>query len=363
MNAATGPLARIPTPPRHRWRLFCAEALPLVVFALCGLGVLGLWRHSAAAPTLVAEAELLRSEVKAIHAGRVSDVRVRLLQRVAAGEVLAHLHPVDPAVLAASLAVIRAEVDFQRTSLAPELGPRRLAVHSARLKLDWLRERVALASLRVQLQQAEADFGRLTPLQRQGTVSEQSFDNARLLRDRLAAAIEAQQQLVDSLASTVDVPAPSPGDAHDALRASLRLQEEKLRLTEAQLAPIVLTAPIAGVVTALPITEGTTLATGDLAATIAAEAPARLVGFLRQPLPLEPREGMRVSVRARNASRASADATIVEVGRALEPISPTVLALFNRATVPELGLRVHIAVPDGFALRPGEQVDVTIPDL
>lgn len=356
-------LPRIVTPPRHRWRIFCAEVLPFTIFGLCGLAVIGLWRHSASAPTLVAEAELLRSDVKATHSGRVSDVRVRLMQRVKAGETLARLHTVNPAVLSASLAVIRAEIDLQRTSLEPELGPRRFALHAARLKLDWLRERVALASLRVQLQQAEVEFSRLTPLRRDGTVSEQSFDAARLLRDRLAAAIEEQQQLVVSLAPAVSPEAPSPSDARDALAASLRLQEEKLRLTEAQLAPITLSSPINGIVTALNVNEGSTLAAGDIAITIAAEKPTRLVGFLRQPLALEPREGMRVLVRTRSGDRQDAEATVVEVGHALEPVSPTVLALFNRANVPELGLRVHLAVPPTLRLHPGEQVDVVISDL
>jgi multidrug resistance efflux pump len=311
----------------------------------------------------VGEAELVRSEVKAIRAGRITEVSVRPMQHVAAGEQIARLHPVDPAVLAASVAVIRAEVDFQRASLGPELGPRRLVLHAARLRLDWLRERVTLAGQRVQLQQAEVELARLHPLRTQGTVSEQAFDAARLLRDRLAASTSAQQELVESLAPSVaDLPS-APEDGHEVLAAAVRLQEQRLHLVEAQLAPIVLTAPIAGVVSSLPIAEGVLLTEGSLAATITSTKPTRIVGHLRQPLSCEPREGLRVSVRSRSGDRITAETTVVEVGRALEPVAPTVLALFNRANVPELGLRVQLALPPALHLHPGEQVDVVISDL
>lgn len=73
--------------------------------------------------------------------------------------------------------------------------------------------------------------------------------------------------------------------------------------------------------------------------------------------------GRRVALRAGTPSRPEVDTAMVEVGRTLESIAPTVLALFHRAQVPELGLRVPIALPAGFAVRPGEQVDVTIRDL
>ena len=46
----------------------------------------------------------------------------------------------------------------------------------------------------------------------------------------------------------------------------------------------------------------------------------------------------------------------------MESISPSLVAAMKLApnTVPEPGLRVHIPVPDGFKLRPGEIVDVVM---
>lgn len=360
MKVSIAPLPRIPTPSRHRWRRFCAEALPALIFAAGAVGVILLWRPAGAAPTLVAEVERVLSEVKAVRAGVVTDVRVKLLQSVAAGDALALLHTNPPEVLAASLAVIRADIELLRANLQPELGPRRVSLQAARLQLDWMKERVALASLGAQLEQAESEFRRLDPLHRQGLVTDSAFDSARLVQERLRLEGIEQRRLVDRLAPTVEAAWLASDDVPDPLAAALRVQEEKLRLAEAQFAPVKLTAPLAGVVTTLVAAPGTTVAAGDVVATVAAERSERLVGFLRQPLPKEVRVGTAVELRARNAAGQRAVATIAEIGRVLEPVSPTVLALYNRAQIPELGLRVHIVLPPGFPARPGEWVDVTL---
>ena len=355
-------LPRIPTPPRHRWRIFCAEALPFLIFGACAVGVGGLWRHAAAKPTLVAEAEIVRTDVKALQAGIVSGLEVQLLQPVAAGDIIARVQITDPKVLAASLAVSRSEIDLLRAGLEPTIAPRRVALDSARLQLDWMRERVTLASLRVQLQQAEMELARLAPLHERSMVSGEVFDAARLLRDRFTAERDEQQKLVDSLAGAFDTKAPTT-DTADLLTIALRAQEEKLRLTEAQLSPITITAPIAGAVTAIACANGATVVAGDIIVTITEQQSKRLVGFLRQPLPATARVGQPVELRTRSLADSRAQSTIAEIGHALEPVSPTVLALFNRANVPELGLRVHIPIPTGFVVRPGEQVDVVISGL
>ena len=46
----------------------------------------------------------------------------------------------------------------------------------------------------------------------------------------------------------------------------------------------------------------------------------------------------------------------------MEPVPASLQAAMRLPpnTPPELGLRVQISVPDGFVLRPGEQVDVAI---
>lgn len=358
MKAPPASLPRIPTPSRHRWRHFCTEKLPALIFILGAAGVILLWRPAGAAPTLVAEAERVQSDIKAMRAGVVTDLKVKLFQAVAAGEVIALLHTTPPDVLAASLAVIRAEIELLRANLEPELGTRRVSLQAARLQLDWMKERVVLASMGAQLQQAETELGRLTPLHDKGLVADDVFDTARLLRERLTLEGIEQRRLVERIAPSVQAAAPETDEAPDPLAAALRVQEEKLRLAEAQLAPVKLTAPFAGLVTSVLTGPSATVASGDLVAAISAEKSERLVGYLRQPLPRDTRAGTKVELRLRQATDQRAESVVAEVGRVLEPVSPNVLALYNRAHIPELGLRVHIAIPPGFAVRPGEWVEV-----
>ena len=360
-------LPLIPIPRRRRWNAFFTEKFPFVVFALGVLGAAVLWNQSASAPTLVAEAEIVRSEVRSVHPGTLVSLDVALLQPVTAGQVIGRLRTASPEVTAASLGIIRAEIELLRANLEPVLPAQRVALDAARLQLDWMRERVTLASLRVQLQQAEADLARLTPLHAQNLVSAEVFDNARSQRANFAAQLVEQEKLVATLAPAADRFAAQHADATprspaETLAAALKVEDEKLRLTEAQLGPVTLTAPISGFVLLVHRRAGEMVATGEPIITIAAAESARLVGFLRQPLPVNPKTGAKVEVRTRSLSRATGTATVLETGRALEPVSPTLLALVNRPGSAELGLRVHLSIPPELKLRPGEQVDVLIRD-
>lgn len=360
MNA----LPSIPTPPRRRLIAFCTEQLPFVIFACGVLAVAALW-HRSTSPTLVAEAETVSTDVRSTHPGTLLSLDVALLQPVSAGQPIARLQHTAPQVLAASLALIHAEIDLMRANLEPVLPSQRVALDASRLQLDWMRERVTLASLRVQLQQAGSELTRLRPLHEKKILSDEAFETAVHQHENLTVQLAEQTKLVDALAPAAcefsgrraDA---TPRSAAETLAAALRVQEEKLRLTEAQLGPTILTAPIDGIVSLVHRRVGETVNTGEPIVTVAATQPARLVGFLRQPLALEPKPGMTVDVRTRTAARHSAPAQILEVGRVMEPVPPTILALLNRGSSSELGLRIHLAVPTALHLRPGEQVDVTI---
>jgi multidrug resistance efflux pump len=362
MNA----LPRIPIPPRRRLIAFCTEQLPFVIFACGVLAVAALW-HRSTSPTLVAEAETISTEVRSAHSGTLLSLDVALLQPVTAGQPIARLQLTAPNVLAASLALIHAEIELMRANLEPVLPSQRVALDASRLQLDWMRERVTLASLRVQLQQADSELARLRPLHEKKILSDEAFETAVHQRENLTVQLAEQTKLVDTLAPaaceyaarSVDA---TPRSAAETLAAALRVHEGKLRLTEAQLGSTVLTAPIDGIVSLVHRRVGETINTGEPIVTVAATQPARLVGFLRQPLALEPKPGMTVDVRTRTASRHSAPAQILEVGHVMEPVPPTILALLNRGSSPELGLRIHVAVPADLHLRPGEQVDITIRD-
>jgi multidrug resistance efflux pump len=344
--------------------MFRGEALPVLVFAAGICGAVVAWPRIACTPTLVAEAERVEAVLKPTQAGRLLTVEARPFQAVKAGDILARIAMAEPAVIAASLAKIRAEIDYLRASRSAVLDAERAQVDARRLQLDWLRERVSLATLRMQLQEADSTFVRLEALHSKKLIADDEHERARLRRETLLQQIAQQSQLVATFAPALENAAPASADNSDvALLAAISVQEQTLRLTEAQLAEVTLRAPMDGIVTLVHRLAGENLAAGEPVLTLAAPTATHLVGFLRAPATRAARPGTRVELRTRDSPRAAFAAEIVHVGAVLEPIAPTLLT-----TVPvnpravELGLRVQIVKPAALSLRPGEQVDVLIRD-
>lgn len=361
------PLTPIPTPRAQLWRQLRLQYLPGVVFALGVVAAVTIWTRWVAPPTLVAEAEAVRAEVRSAVPGALVNVTVDLLHSVKAGQTIAQLLPADPKVLEASLAVLRAEIESMRTTMDPVIGPQRMALDFEQLQLDWLSKRVELAAFRSQLHQAEITLTRTAALHRNKLVTDDEYDLAKNARDALAAQVTAQADLVSRIEPSLKALSAEAGGAPaspaQGLRAAIKHKEEEMRLTEAQLGAVALVAPIDGVVTLMLRRAGETVAAGEPIFQISATRSERIVGFLRQPLPLEPVPGMSVEIRTRTMPRQIGVATVAQVGQQMEPIPPSLLAAMRlpvAAVSTEVGLRVHVTPPAGFTLRPGEQVDVIV---
>jgi multidrug resistance efflux pump len=354
----------IKIPPRRRYLMFCREWLPIGLFAI-GVGVvLVAWPRVARPASLVAEAERVEAVLKSTQAGRLIAVEARQFQTVKAGDILARVAVAEPALIEASLAKIRAEIAYLRASRSAVLDTERAQVDAQRLQLDWLRERVSLATQRMQLQEVESAFARVDALYGKKLIAEDEHERARLQRETLRQQIAEQTRLVDTLAPALENTAVAVVENNDkALCAAVAAQEEELRVTEAQLAEVVLRAPIDGVVTVVYRLAGENLAAAEPVLSLAAASATHLVGFVRPPATRKTRPGMRVELRTRDSPRLTFDAEIVNVGVLLEPITATLLtAVPTNPRAVEVGLRVQIAKPAALSLRPGEQVDVLIRD-
>lgn len=350
-------LAPIPTPSAQLWRQLRLQYLPAVIFVAGVAGAYLLWTHWVSPPTLVGEAEAVRTELRTAQPGMIADLNVDLLQPVKAGQRLGRVIVNDPKVLEASLAVIRAETEVLRTTTD---------MNFERLRLDWMSKRVEQVALQSELQQAEATLARMTALHRIKLVTDEEYDQARLTRDGITARLKAQTELISRIEPQLqptDVGAnrTMPSAAVEGLRAAIKQKDEQLRLIEAQLSPLFLVAPIDGVVTQVYRRSGEVVSGAEPIVQISATRSERIIGFLRQPLPVEPKPGMEVEVRTRTFQRQIATARVAQVGLQLEPISPTLLAAMRLpiSTIPtDFGLRVHVTVPPELALRPGEYVDL-----
>ncbi len=146
-----------------------------------------------------------------------------------------------------------------------------------------------------------------------------------------------------------------------AMKAAGESHDAKITVGEDSSDGVPLVALVDGTVAQVLRRAGEPVQAGEAVVRITSRKTNRLTGYLRQPLPFQPKTGMLAVVRTRGAPRQSGVTTIIAVGIAMEPI-PGDLAVAMRlpASTQEHALRLHFAMPSGFSLRPGEQVDVTI---
>lgn len=364
------PLPPIPSPPSHLRRQLRLQYLPVVIFVAGVAAAAVIWSQWVAPPTLVGEAESIRTEVRSTRAGTLANVTAKLLQPVRAGDTIAQVITTDARVVEASLAVIRAELDIIRFTMNPILGQQRAALDYERLLLDLMNARVTLASLQSQLFQAQSTFTRIDALFANKLVTEERFEEVKNARDALEIQVKAQQELITRVepglkAFAGDGTGGEPPSPMQGLRAAIKVQEEKLRLTEAQLSPVALIAPIDGIVSLVHRQSGEVIAPGEPLFQISATRSTRIIGFVREPVGIVPKAGMSVEVRSRSMGRSSGLSTIAHVGEQFEPISPTLLAAMRLpvSNIPtELGLRVIVNAPKDLPLHPGEHVDLLLRD-
>jgi multidrug resistance efflux pump len=362
------PLPVIPTPLAQRWREFRLRVLPILTFLGVLLVLTVMWRQYVTPPTLVGQVEPITAYVTSLKPGTLAQLNLARMQRVKAGDPVAQVITTDPKVLTSSLAVIQAEIQLLRVNLQPIIDQQRYAINYDRIRLDWLSQRVDLATTRVKLQLAENDLRRTSELFKDKIVSEKVFDRMKTARDALQAEIEERTKLAAELeqnlqslrlrndsTESVQTP-PSP---EDVLQASIAVQEEKLRLTEAELSPLTLRAPMDGIVSVLNHRTGEAITAGEPVVTLSALSADRIVGYIRQPIIVEPAIGMSVEIRARSLKRGIGRGKVLRVGTQMEQIDPALLPPSNFRT-PVFGLPVLVSLPPELKLLSGEIVDLTI---
>jgi len=227
-----------------------------------------------------------------------------------------------------------------------------------------MRDRAQLAMAKVNLQLTETELQRTEALYKDKIVSQRAFEQARAAHDKYKSEVDELSQIVNQQAkdfnqsqmtNTINLSQISD----EPLRAAIAVQESKLRLTEAELSPISLTATADGMVNVIYHRTGEAIVAGETIITIAAFNPVRIVGYVRAPVMNEPTVGTRVEVRSRGPGREVGFANIVEVGTQMETIAPALVSPVKFANV-ELGLPISVSLPPNLKIRPGELVDLTL---
>jgi multidrug resistance efflux pump len=368
-------LPRIPSPPGTAFREFRIRFLPALTFAAVLGATAFTWQDYVSPSNFVGEVEAVRSIITSTQPGRLAELTVNHLQQVNAGDVLARILPADPKLVEAQVSLTRARLIFLREGVDARVRQQNNRINFTQLKLDWLDQRVELAALKARLSQLEAElirarrayegvgltlnspsnnnvaFGSLAELQ----LAEADYNSA------LAETTE-RQRLVSEIESTMTQLTPDEVKLNEeipaALRSAVAVQEQELRLLEAQLAPITLTAPIAGVVAVIHRRNGENVLAGEPIITLSALRSDRVVAFIRQPLNFEPTTNTVIEVRSRSLARTVGQGRVLAVGSQMELILPELLAARATPNALEYGLPILISLPPEITAKPGEIVDL-----
>ena len=352
------PLPPIPSPPEHHWRQFRVNVVPGIAFvAVLGITV-WLWGKNLANPVVLGQAESVIAEISSPQPGRVAQLNVALFQPVKAGDVIAVVEATDPLVLSNTIAVIRAEMNLIRAEAGLDAGDK---VRLADFRLSWMVRRAELAAAQAQLNYAQAEFDRISRLAAEKIAAdggEEGLDFARAQRDQLTLQVEQLSIAVDAAEKSWRA-FDSGTDESNATKAAIAVAEENLKLAEAQFQPIVLTAPISGRISRVDKPAGSTVVEGVPIVTIASTTPNRIVGYLGQPLRIEPTVGMKAEVRSRGLKRQVGEAQVTDIGPRIE-LFDAPLRIRGMGAAQERGLPIMISIPDNMTIRPGELVDIRL---
>ncbi len=357
----------VPIPFTCLWREFRIRVLPLLVILGTIVSTLWFWRQASPTATLSGQAEGPVATISSSKAGVLTQLQKTCLEPVHQGEVLAEVLTTDPEVVQAAVGVIRAEIQSLRASLEPLLPHERLAVSFDRLRLACLEQRVELAASRAKLGLAESEWRRAQELFRSGILSQQALEQTKTAHERLAEEVQERSKLLAEQEATLAAPRPEPmalnparrDEHHPAVEAAIHVQEAKLRLTEAEMRPVILRAPIDGVVSAVHRRPGESLATGEPVVTITGTNPEHIVSYLRPPLRTRLAVGMAVEIRSRGFGGSIGHGKVLRVGSRMEPIIASLRWPGSTGTS-DLGLPVHVSLPCEAKLFPGEIVDLSL---
>jgi multidrug resistance efflux pump len=114
-------------------------------------------------------------------------------------------------------------------------------------------------------------------------------------------------------------------------------------------------APISGTLVNVYCWPGQIVHPGGLIATVAADHGQHIVGYVPEHSTIQPKVGMRVTVRARLAGAPRLASEVEEVGQMIERLPEHHWAVANMA---QWGLPVRIKIPSEASLRPGALVDI-----
>ena len=353
--------APIPIPFKQRLHDLRVRLVPVLIFVVTILVAASLWRDTVAPSMLVGEVASAQSTVTSPVTAMVQELKVRRFDTVQRGDVIAELSPIDPRqaldVLQGEIGLFKIKADADTARQSQD----RVTLDYEKLALDLMSEKVALVLAQAKAKKTAMDLDVARGLVTDPSQAQRFTQEAQLAKESADAEVKERESLVTTLAKRVtelSTLTKTSSDAVQSLMKSIASFESRLHEIERTQSSVKLQAPITGMVTAVLHRAGENVRQGDPVVVITSSQPESIVGYLKQPLPLEPAIGQEVEVRTRDRNHQPGTAFVKRVGVQFEPIINP--ALHPATTTPEVGLPVEITLPTGMKLRPGELVSLVI---
>jgi multidrug resistance efflux pump len=349
------PLAPIPTPPAQRWREFRIQALPVLTFIAVIACVVVLWQNYIIPTNVVAHVEVVQSHVMSSVPGKLVAMNVQQFQRVTKGQVIGAIVATNPETTAAEISAAHADLKVQKTQMV--IAQQRSSQDYAGLLMNLLEHQTDLATDRINLALAETNFVRaqLEIGTEPATISQLVYDTAKAARDALAATVAEKEKLVETMEKLVeDYRRSNTSTEHEkTIEDAIAAHATVLNLMGE---PVMLRAPMDGVITAISNRVGEVVMPGAPIAVIVADNSEHIVGYLRPPFDAKPLIGDRVQVRRVGVQRKMDYGTVLQVSPRVQPLDVTLAS--PGATQVEFGLAFLVTLPKTLDLIPGEPVDL-----
>lgn len=353
--------SKIPIPLSQRWKEFRIKILPGLIFLTIVLVVFTLWDQRVTSANMTGKVIGIQAEIRSSEGGYLTQLQTERFQYVSAGDPIAQVVTTDPKILEAELAVILAEVEMIRMGMGPLDSHQRNLLDLEGMQMDMMNQRIELTTSGIYRQRAESEYNRVSRLYDDDLISEDEYERVKAEYDVIQMEIEQKTEMLDTMNERIkklnleefdeNLPSGTP------VQAAIRLQEERLRLIEAQLMPKALEAPIDGMISRVYRGGGEHIESGDTILTIQSPNPDYIVGYLPHPLRMEPEIGMPVTVRSRSHNNMEFEARITDIGVQVEDMSEVQR---SPSQMIQTGLPVKISLIDNTKLRPGEIVDLTL---
>ncbi len=363
----TGPEPRpIPIPPKQRWHEFRVTYAPAVTFLILVAAICWVWLRHVQPGNILGEVEAVRANIISVVPGTLQELRVDLLGPVSNGQDLAVLVALDPDQLEAE--TVAAETELRVLQRRMDVDKTRNLDSYARLRVDWLIEKLNLDLARIRLQQASDEYDRIKKLFENqivargvGAGGDIGLDVALRDRDALRSEVASRERTASDLEASVKLLEAAGAKSLDrvdpVVEGAIAAQRERIeRLRK----PVVLRSSIDGFVSAIHHRPGERVAAGTPILVVSSRGSDQIVAWVRQPITSRPRVGDIVGVRGGAMGGRGFRATVVRVGTQLEPISPALLAANGGADRIEWGLPLIVRADEVRGLIPGEAVQLRV---